>query len=230
MVRYYYLFFLYNCLAFQVVSNLFRYNCTLVVARNGSRVLFKIPLVVIQSRFLGQDVKNKPVQCPLVSLIAKESGEKSTSEEEEAKKERESSWRTMKLTLIFLGMSFTCLGTYLVFVLGAPERDKDGSVIEDDLSNLAIWRQYFVRTYRELDNYRRLIKEPPRDKLLPDPLQYPYLQPKYTLVLELTDVLVHLDWLALQEEAWSGIFPRLLARILRNRDLHCRARDERVPP
>ncbi|XP_068915919.1 mitochondrial import inner membrane translocase subunit TIM50-C-like [Tenebrio molitor] len=179
---------------FQVVSNLFRHNSTLVVARNGPRVLFKIPLVVIQSRFLGQDAKNKPVQSPLGSLIAKESGEKSTSEEEEAKKQRESSWRTMKLTLIFFGMSFTCLGTYLVFVLGAPERDKDGNVIEDDLSNLTIWRQYFVRTYRELDNYRRLIKEPSRDKLLPDPLQYPYLQPKYTLVLELTDVLVHPDW------------------------------------
>jgi import inner membrane translocase subunit TIM50 len=48
--------------------------------------------------------------------------------------------------------------------------------------------------YRELDNYRRLIKEPSRDKLLPVPLQYPHLQPKYTLVLELTDVLVHPNW------------------------------------
>ncbi|RZC32459.1 NIF domain containing protein [Asbolus verrucosus] len=177
-----------------VVSNLFKDKSRLILARNGPRVLFELPLVVIQSRRLVDDVKNKPSQSPLGSLIAKDVVEKKTSEEEDAKKQREASWRTMKLTLIFFGVSFGCLGTYLIFVLGAPERDKDGKVIEDDLSNLAIWRQYLIRTYRELDNYRRLIKEPSRDKLLPDPLQYPYLQPKYTLVLELTDVLVHPDW------------------------------------
>lgn len=39
-----------------------------------------------------------------------------------------------------------------------------------------------------------MIKEPSRDKLLPDPVSYPYIQPEYTLVLELTDVLVHPEW------------------------------------
>lgn len=39
-----------------------------------------------------------------------------------------------------------------------------------------------------------MIKEPSRDKLLPDPLKYPYIQPPYTLVLELTDLLVHPEW------------------------------------
>ncbi|KAJ9576164.1 hypothetical protein L9F63_006986 [Diploptera punctata] len=39
-----------------------------------------------------------------------------------------------------------------------------------------------------------MIREPSREKLLPDPLQYPYVQPPYTLVLEMTDVLVHPDW------------------------------------
>ncbi|ESO87777.1 hypothetical protein LOTGIDRAFT_127482, partial [Lottia gigantea] len=38
------------------------------------------------------------------------------------------------------------------------------------------------------------IAEPSRTKLLPDPLEYPYHQPRYTLVLEMTDVLVHPDW------------------------------------
>jgi hypothetical protein len=40
----------------------------------------------------------------------------------------------------------------------------------------------------------QMIREPSREKLLPDPLTYPYIQPPYTLVLELTDVLVHPDW------------------------------------
>jgi mitochondrial import inner membrane translocase subunit TIM50 len=39
-----------------------------------------------------------------------------------------------------------------------------------------------------------MIQEPSRDKLLPDPLTEPYYQPPYTLVLEMTDVLVHPDW------------------------------------
>ncbi|EFA08496.1 mitochondrial import inner membrane translocase subunit TIM50-C [Tribolium castaneum] len=177
-----------------VFSNLFRHKTSLILTRNGPRVLFKSPLVIIQHRNYAEDAKKQPVKSPLGSLIAKETNEKANSEEEEARKQREASWRTMKLTLIFFGVSFTCLGSYLIFVLGAPERDREGRVIEDDLSHLPLWRQYLMRTYRELDNYRRLIKEPSRDKLLPDPLQYPYLQPKYTLVLELTDVLVHPDW------------------------------------
>ena len=37
-------------------------------------------------------------------------------------------------------------------------------------------------------------QRPSRDKLLPDPLTYPYIQPKYTLVIEMTDVLVHPEW------------------------------------
>jgi hypothetical protein len=40
----------------------------------------------------------------------------------------------------------------------------------------------------------QMIREPSREKLLPDPLTFPYIQPPYTLVLELTDVLVHPDW------------------------------------
>jgi len=40
----------------------------------------------------------------------------------------------------------------------------------------------------------QMIREPSREKLLPDPVTYPYVQPPYTLVLELTDVLVHPDW------------------------------------
>ncbi|KAI8434450.1 hypothetical protein MSG28_012472 [Choristoneura fumiferana] len=41
--------------------------------------------------------------------------------------------------------------------------------------------------------FGQMIKEPSREKLLPDPLPAPY-QPTYTLVLEFTDVLVHPDW------------------------------------
>lgn len=39
-----------------------------------------------------------------------------------------------------------------------------------------------------------MIIEPTSPKLLPDPLREPYYQPPYTLVLELTDVLLHPEW------------------------------------
>ncbi|MEQ2206596.1 hypothetical protein XENOCAPTIV_000465 [Xenoophorus captivus] len=39
-----------------------------------------------------------------------------------------------------------------------------------------------------------MIIEPTSPKLLPDPLKEPYYQPPYTLVLELTDVLLHPEW------------------------------------
>lgn len=40
----------------------------------------------------------------------------------------------------------------------------------------------------------QMIIEPTSPKLLPDPLKEPYYQPPYTLVLELTDVLLHPEW------------------------------------
>lgn len=36
--------------------------------------------------------------------------------------------------------------------------------------------------------------EPSRDKLLPDPLRYPYHQPKYTVVIEMKNVLLNPEW------------------------------------
>lgn len=48
-----------------------------------------------------------------------------------------------------------------------------------------------------------MIKEPSREKLLPDPVPYPYQQP-YTLVLEFKDVLVHPDWS--YQTGWRLIF------------------------
>ncbi|PIO59645.1 NLI interacting factor-like phosphatase, partial [Teladorsagia circumcincta] len=40
----------------------------------------------------------------------------------------------------------------------------------------------------------QFVVEPAREQLLPDPLPHPYIQPKYTLVIEMKNVLVHPDW------------------------------------
>ncbi|XP_034535147.1 mitochondrial import inner membrane translocase subunit TIM50-like, partial [Notolabrus celidotus] len=54
--------------------------------------------------------------------------------------------------------------------------------------------QQLKRTFKYFQDYRQMIIEPTSPKLLPDPLKEPYYQPPYTLVLELTDVLLHPEW------------------------------------
>lgn len=137
------------------------------------------------------------IKSPLGTLLTKEAEKEKTntsSEEEEARRARETSWRTMKYTLIVFGVSFVCIGGYLIVELGRPEIDEKGNRMRDQFSDMPIWKQYICRTLRELDYYKKMIKEPSREKLLPDTMKYPYYQPPYTLVLELTDVLVHPDW------------------------------------
>lgn len=83
---------------------------------------------------------------------------------------------------------------WTVIDLGAPERDVDGEIIVDEFSKLPLPQQYLKRMWKSLTYYQKIIQEPSREKLLPDPLKPPYYQPKYTLVLEMKDVLVHPDW------------------------------------
>lgn len=78
--------------------------------------------------------------------------------------------------------------------MGAPERDIDGQIIEDEFSKLPLPQQYIKRMWKSMTYYQKIIQEPSREKLLPDALKPPYYQPKYTLVLEMKDVLVHPDW------------------------------------
>ncbi|XP_064622812.1 mitochondrial import inner membrane translocase subunit TIM50-like [Lineus longissimus] len=99
-----------------------------------------------------------------------------------------------KIGLLSLGgMSALSCGI-LLKEWGAPRLDENGKEIQDEFSHLPIWQQYPKRALREFEFYKQLIKDPTSEKLLPDPLKEPYYQPPYTLVLEMTGVLVHPDW------------------------------------
>lgn len=64
--------------------------------------------------------------------------------------------------------------------------------------NYLVYCCWFIFCFYSLlkQNYDsiQMIIEPTSPKLLPDPLKEPYYQPPYTLVLELTDVLLHPEW------------------------------------
>ncbi|KAF5297338.1 hypothetical protein FQA39_LY12177 [Lamprigera yunnana] len=142
-----------------------------------------------------EDIGAKQIKSPLSNLIEKESVQSNKpDDEEEAKRAREASWRTMKYTLLIFGGSMTGLALYLLYELGKPTVDENGHLMTDEFSHMSAVMQYCYRTLSKLDYYKRLIREPSREKLLPDPVKYPYYQPTYTLVVELTDVLVHPDW------------------------------------
>ncbi|KAK1785936.1 hypothetical protein P4O66_017686 [Electrophorus voltai] len=66
--------------------------------------------------------------------------------------------------------------------------------IPDEFDNDVPVIQQLKRAFKYFKDYRQMIIEPTSPKLLPDPLKEPYYQPPYTLVLELTDVLLHPEW------------------------------------
>ncbi|CAH1173886.1 unnamed protein product [Phaedon cochleariae] len=89
-----------------------------------------------------------------------------------------------KYVFAILGILLTLGGTYIVIEFGKP----------DDASGISLWKRYLMKLWQQIEDFTVFIQEPSREKLLPDPLMYPYYQPPYTLVLEFTDVLVHPDW------------------------------------
>lgn len=112
----------------------------------------------------------------------------------EEKKEQDKQWKRMKLGFYLFGVSGVGFGIWTIYELGQPEKDADGNFVEDEFSNLPTFEQYKNRILASFNYYQKFVQEPSYEKLLPDPLKPPYVQPKYTLVLEMKDVLVHPDW------------------------------------
>jgi len=75
-----------------------------------------------------------------------------------------------------------------------PDRDEEGNDIKDEFSELSFPSQNYLRLKNKIFKTKKDLEEPFSDKLLPDPLPEPYYQPKYTVLLELTGLLVHSNW------------------------------------
>ena len=75
-----------------------------------------------------------------------------------------------------------------------PETDENGNPVKDDFSDLPFPTQYYRRLKNKIFKTKKEMEEPFSDKLLPDPLPEPYFQPKYTILIELTGLLVHSNW------------------------------------
>lgn len=92
--------------------------------------------------------------------------------------------KPQNIRLALLGFSVTLLGAYLLIELNNTTGE----------NRLSSWKSYLRQLLKQIEDVTVFIKEPSREKLLPDPVEYPFYQPPYTLILEFTDVLAHPDW------------------------------------
>lgn len=118
----------------------------------------------------------------------------SNKTERDAAEEAAHQAKMMKYSFIAFGATFSIGITTLVCDWGAPKLDDEGKAVEDLYSKYSLVPQYILRAYNEAMTFTKTIQEPSRLKLLPEPLTEPYIQPPYTLCLELTGVLVHPEW------------------------------------
>ncbi|XP_068231764.1 mitochondrial import inner membrane translocase subunit TIM50-C-like [Palaemon carinicauda] len=130
-----------------------------------------------------QDTKDKP-----------KGTDEGDPDSEKEREENEKVRRTLRWTFISFGVMITGMGGFLLWSCGSPELGPDGQPIVDEFSEMPTVQQYLLRTWKGMNDMNRMIQEPSRDKLLPDPIKPPYIQPPYTLVLELRDILVHPEW------------------------------------
>lgn len=115
-------------------------------------------------------------------------------EQQEKERKRRNQARATRITLMCLGFMAASGVAYAISEWGPPRLDANGNPIEDEFSNEPLVKQYVLRTVDMLTNYNEAFKEPARELLLPDPLQAPYIQPPYTLVIEANGVMMHPDW------------------------------------
>nr|XP_023838308.1 mitochondrial import inner membrane translocase subunit TIM50-like isoform X2 [Salvelinus alpinus] len=112
----------------------------------------------------------------------------------EDKKRKENTAYAKKMVMRLAGLMGVGGAVGMVYVFGSNSVDEQGNTIPDEFDNDAPVIQQLRRTLKYFQDYRQMIIEPTSPKLLPDPLREPYYQPPYTLVLELTDVLLHPEW------------------------------------
>lgn len=99
-----------------------------------------------------------------------------------------------KIGYAAFGVLFTGGIVINAIVFSMADKDENGNVIEDEFSELPFFSQHFSRLKSRVFKTKKDLEEPFSDKLLPDPMTEPYYQPKYTILIELTGLLVHSNW------------------------------------
>lgn len=141
------------------------------------------------NRFYGAQAEKKPIEVVSETARAPEPLDIFGENKDERKQEKETAIKNLKIGFYFIGASLFMIvgsGLYILMADNYYKQDKD----EKD--------SYPVRVFRRgrfaISDFFESIRAPSYEQLLPDPLPFPYHQPPYTLILEMTDLLVHPEW------------------------------------
>ncbi|XP_029374103.1 mitochondrial import inner membrane translocase subunit TIM50 isoform X1 [Echeneis naucrates] len=140
-----------------------------------------------------QEKLQQQQQVQRQSLPEGKEGERE-GEQTDDKKQKENTAYAKKMVLRLAGFMGLGGAVGIVYIFGTNSVDEQGNTIPDEFDSDPPVVQQLKRTFKYFKDYRQMIIEPTSPKLLPDPLKEPYYQPPYTLVLELTDVLLHPEW------------------------------------
>ncbi|XP_049581988.1 mitochondrial import inner membrane translocase subunit TIM50 isoform X1 [Syngnathus scovelli] len=143
---------------------------------------------ILQER-LRQQSQGQPPPAEGAEAAA---GEQAAGEEKQ--KQKENTAYAKKMALRLAGLMGLGGAVTVVYVFGSNSVDEQGKRVPDEFDREPPVVQQLKRTVKYFQDYRQMIIEPTSPKLLPDPVKEPYYQPPYTLVLELTDVLLHPEW------------------------------------
>ncbi len=117
---------------------------------------------------------------------------KDGDEEDKPKYKPLTKWQKIGYGVFAVAMLGGLVVNGVIFAL--PDKDEDGNVVEDEFSKAPWPGQGYRRLKSRIFKTKKDLEEPFSDKLLPDPLPEPYHQPKYTVFVELTGLLVHSTW------------------------------------
>uniref|UniRef100_A0A914QT77 FCP1 homology domain-containing protein n=1 Tax=Panagrolaimus davidi TaxID=227884 RepID=A0A914QT77_9BILA len=132
-------------------------------------------------------INNKPLQ----SVVEPETHGNNEASPDLEKKRMKMARNTYWGLLSVVGGTLAGLA-WFCFYYGRTPRDLEGNIIPDEFSGQQFG--FFYRILNSFKLWRDYVVEPSREVLLPDPIPYPYHQPKYTLVLEMKNILVSPEW------------------------------------
>lgn len=149
-----------------------------------SNFFITIPNTRLLSKSLAEEILKQKQEEQ-----SKKEGDQQKNDAGDEDKEKKSFWKYWKIYAVMFTL-FTGSSVNLAYLYSLPEIDEHGNNIPDEYKESAS----MGRLLSKIKSKKEEVENPFSDKLLPDPLPYPYHQPEYTICLELTGLLVHSDW------------------------------------
>jgi len=145
---------------------------------------------------------NRPMSKGLTDEILKAKVEQQKQDQQQGKEEGSdgdnpkykplSKWQKIGYWFFGISMVGALVSNAVLFAL--PDRDESGNYIADEFTDMPLTQSYWKRLKARVFKTKKEMEDPFSDKLLPDPFPEPYYQPKYTILIELTGLLIHSNW------------------------------------